>query len=197
MKRISLGLALITLLSASQAFALDGYKDRSGILGGIKLGFDVTQADISNIDMGLQKNGEESHIAFDFGFRLGSGIPDTPITLDLELNINYAPWSDTSLLHKEETASQTLISGLLGMNFFAVKDFYIRAMLGITHYEYELAYQKPNTESFGVAFTVGGGLGYEFFANSNLAFAVEAEYKHTFAKDPINMGGLGIRATWY
>lgn len=159
------GVAIFMTL-ASSASALDAYQDRRGFFGGIGLGG------------GGAFEGSSPGGALLFDFQLGGGAAqNVTLCLDTDLWI-YVMDSNRNLL---------LTPGPELNYFFGDSGFFIRAGIGmaLTFSWYDrvdddapAGGKEPGNTDFRLGFDGSLGVGFEFFANSNLAFglAVEGDY---------------------
>ena len=162
--------AAALMLSATSAHALDAWRDRKGLFYGGGVGFGVGKTDAQ---------GAENEVAINGRLRLGGGVNDM-LTLDAELGLGNQIDVDT-----------TLVTGMLGANVFVVDGMYLRAMGGMAHIG-----PKQGESSTGLGF--GAGLGYEFFANSDLAVGVGADVQHhAFDNFGFNAFNFGVTFTMY
>ena len=181
MKRtMSLSLALVFVLSMfSEAMALDGWRDRKGIYYGVSLGGASSKADTP---------GAKSHLGYTFGARLGGGV-DKRLTLDGSVGLRIESYDENGIDVSTRTANF-----YVGANYFLHKGLYIRLQGGLAQFSAEVG--QTETDETGVGF--GGGLGYEFFASSDLAIGVGGEYQmQRFDEFNLNILHFGITATWY
>lgn len=154
---------------ASPAHALDAYRARSGLFYGAGLGFGAAKADTE---------GAETKADLRFDGRIGGGINDT-LTLDFDLGFT-----------KQLGEEVSLVTGFLGLNVFAVGDLYLRAMGGIAYASLE--------DDGQTGFGAGAGLGYEFWANADMAVGVGADFQHHFYDaGGFNAFNLGVTFTLY
>lgn len=181
MNRFNLSISVITLLLlfASQALALDGYRDRRGLYYGAGFGGGQTKADT---------DGADSHIGYNFRARIGGGI-DQNLTLDAEIGLNTVSYSQSGV-DIEQDVSTVAIGG----NLFVRDGLYFRLQGGIA----ELSIETDNTEDTQTGLFLGGGAGYEFFANADLAIGLGVDFQHQMYDD-LNLSSLnlGITANWY
>jgi hypothetical protein len=162
--------AAALMLSATSAHALDAWRDRKGLFYGGGVGFGVGKTDVDTA---------ENEVAINGRLRLGGGVNDM-LTLDAELGLGNQIDVDT-----------TLVTGMLGANVFVVEGMYLRAMGGMAHIG-----PKQGESSTGLGF--GAGLGYEFFANSDLAVGVGADVQHhAFDNYGFNAFNFGVTFTMY
>lgn len=160
----------VVLGSASGAWALDAWRDRRGMFYGATLGFGGSKAEKGERLIGFNARG-----------RVGGGVAKR-LTLDAELGLDHI---------FEEDANTNLMTAFLGGNFFLLDSLYLRAMGGVSH----LSPEEGDSET-GLA--VGGGLGYEFFANSDLAIGALADFQqHFFDKFDLNVFSIGVTITHY
>jgi hypothetical protein len=162
--------AAALILSATSAHALEAWRDRKGLFYGGGVGFGVGKTDVDTA---------ENEVAINGRLRLGGGVNDM-LTLDAELGLGNQIDVDT-----------TLVTGMLGANVFVVDGMYLRAMGGMAHIG-----PKQGESSTGLGF--GAGLGYEFFANSDLAVGVGADVQHhAFDNYGFNAFNFGVTFTMY
>ncbi len=176
--------ALLVLGTAGQALALDAYRDRRGLLFGVALGAGSGKADIK---------GEDAHIGFNLSARIGGGLSEQ-LTLDAEFGYHLASFEQTSG-GVDTDRSNDLFSGMIGASFFVWQGLYLRAMAGVSHLSAAVDPGKDHSDT-GLGF--GGGAGFEFFANSDLAIGVGADYRyHSFEDFDFTQINFGVTATWY
>lgn len=162
--------AAALMLSATFAHALDAWRDRKGLFYGGGVGFGVGKTDVE---------GAENEVALNGRLRLGGGVTDM-LALDAEIGLGNQIDVDT-----------TLVTGMLGANVFVVDGLYLRAMGGMAHFA-----PKRGESTTGLGF--GAGLGYEFFANSDLAVGVGADVQHHGFDDyGFNAFNFGVTFTMY
>lgn len=173
MKRTSpelrIGLALvaaaIALALASPSTALDAHQDRRGLFSGISIGGGA--AIVPGEDIG-------GEILFDF--QLGGGA-----TQDLTLALDVDVWFQLF-----DSYQNWLVVPGPELNYFLWEGLFVRVGFGmaLAFIRGEEVKDAPTPGSdvedneFTLGFDAGLGLGYEFFATSNLAMglAVEADY---------------------
>ena len=171
--------SLITLF-ASQAYALDGYRDRKGLFYGATLGGASFKADLA---------GYKRNLGYILGGRIGGGVSDT-LTLDASLNLSWQDYSQFGV--KVETNSTEM---LIGGNVFIEKGLYLRVEGGLITQSTETDVSSSQSET---GLLIGGGLGYEFFASADLAVGFGAGYQHQQFDDAnIAVVKFAITATWY
>jgi len=144
--------AAAALLLPGTASALDAYRDRTGLYYGGGLGFGAGKSD---------DDGAETKAGLNLSGRIGGGINEN-LTLDFTMGLT-----------KQLDIDNTLISGFVGTNLFVAGDFSVRLMGGIAHASLDGA---DGETGFGA----GAGLGYEFWANADLAVGVGVDYQHLF-----------------
>ncbi len=137
--------ATLVLLCATQAFALDGYRQRKGLLYGGAVGFGVGQ---------LDKPGQNGEVGLNLRGRVGGGVTDV-FTLDGEMG-----------LMEQFDVERRVVTGYFGANYFLYDGLYLRGFGGMAHLG-----GKESTTGLGF----GGGAGYEFFANADLAVGMGAD----------------------
>lgn len=182
MKRFNLSIIVTTicLLFVGQALALDGYRDRRGLFYGVGFGGGQTKADT---------DGADSHIGYNFRARIGGGI-DKNLTLDAELGLNTVSYSQSGV-DVEQNVSTVAIGG----NLFVRDGLYLRLQGGIAELSVSADGNNGDTET---GLFLGGGAGYEFFANADLAIGLGVDFQHQMYDD-LNLSSLnlGITANWY
>jgi hypothetical protein len=178
-------------LSAS-AHALDAWRDRRGLLFGVAGGGGGAKADATGVD--------ERVLGFNLRARVGGGVTEQ-FTIDGEYGFN---------LHSGDGFSRQLHQfGAFG-NLFPVagQGFYLRGGGGMVQGFFDL--DAPRSQE-GSAITsrggrsdselglmAGGGLGFEFFVNADLAIGLLADFQHHWFKDfNVNAFNFGLTATWY
>ncbi len=164
--------AVVVLGSAGSAWALDAYRDRRGLMYGLTVGFGGGKSDVE---------GDERRIGLNFHGRLGGGVTQN-LVLDADLGLHRVI---------EDDAGTNLYTGFVGANLFVVDNVYLRAMGGLSH-----ASPKEGDSATGIA--VGGGLGYEFFANADLAIGGLVDFQQHFYDDyGFNILNFGVTVTMY
>ena len=98
---------LATLLFASQALALDGYRDRRGLFYGVTLGGASFKADIA---------GSKRNLGYTFGGKVGGGVSET-LTLDGSLNFQLQDYDQSGIAVKTNSTEM-----LVGGNYFLTVD---------------------------------------------------------------------------
>jgi len=176
---------------AGEAFALDGYRDRKGMYYGATLGGGSAQADT---------DGADSKLGIHLRGRLGGGINEH-VTLDAELGWRYQS-TDEDLGLGELTITEQFLTMYVGGSFFVFDGLYVRAFGGLAHVivavDYDGGVLNGYDDDSRTGLGIGAGLGYEFFASSDLAIGFGGDFQHQiyddFAVDQIN---FGISANWY
>lgn len=183
--------ALMVIGLAGEAFALDGYRDRKGMFYGLSLGGGSATPDT---------DGAESRLGIHLRGRVGGGI-NKHVTLDGELGWRYQSTEEDAAFG-EYTVSETFLTMFVGGNFFVIDGLYIRAFGGLSHliqsFEYDGTFVNGFDDDSYTGLGVGAGLGYEFFASSDLAIGIGGDFQHhmfdDFAVDQIN---FGVSGNWY
>jgi hypothetical protein len=159
-----IALASAGVLLPATASALDAYRDRTGLFYGGGLGFGAGKSDA---------DGAETKAGLNVSGRIGGGVTEN-LTLDFTMGLT-----------KQLDVDTTLVSGFVGTNLFVVGDLSVRLMGGIAHASLDGA---DGETGFGA----GAGLGYEFWANADLAVGVGADFQHLFfdegSFDTLNFG---------
>ncbi|MCK6569814.1 porin family protein [Myxococcota bacterium] len=163
-------LAAAALLLPGTASALDAYRDRTGLFYGGGLGFGAGKSDA---------DGAETKAGLNLSGRIGGGVNEN-LTLDFTMGLT-----------KQLDVDTTLVSGFVGTNLFVAGDLSVRLMGGIAHASLDGA---DGETGFGA----GAGLGYEFWANADLAVGVGADYQHLFFDaGSFNTINFGVTFTVY
>lgn len=182
--------ALITLGFAAQALALDGYRDRRGLFYGLGLGGGSFQLDEDNAD---------SSLGFHLRGRIGGGVNER-VTLDGELGWRFHS-EERNYGLGEVTLDYDIITAFVGGSFFVFDGLYIRAMGGLAHMIVEAETTGGITgsgEDSETGLGLGFGVGYEFFATSDLAIGIGADYQLLmFDEADASLINFGVQATWY
>lgn len=142
--------ATLVFLCATQAFALDGYRQRKGLFYGGAVGFGVGQLDAPDAP------DQDGEVGLNLRGRVGGGVTDV-FTLDGEMG-----------LMEQFDVERRVVTGYFGANYFLYDGLYLRAFGGMAH----LGGGKSPSKT-GLGF--GGGAGYEFFANADLAVGMGAD----------------------
>jgi hypothetical protein len=169
---LALTAALTVLALASPSAALDAHQDRRGLFSGVSMGGGVA----------IEPEGDTGgEILLDL--QLGGGATEY-LTVAFDLDVWF------QLL---DTHQNWIVVPGPELNFFLYEGLFVRVGFGmaLTFIRGEEVQGPPTPGSdvkdndFTLGFDAALGLGYEFFANSNLAMglAVEADY---FALDDIN-----------
>lgn len=162
--------AVVLCATGSQAFALDAYRDRTGLFYGGNLGFGAGKPDTA---------GAENKAGLNFGGRVGGGINQN-LTLDFDLGMT-----------RQLGVSNSLLTGFVGANVFPAGDLYVRLMGGIAYASFE---DVDGSTGFGA----GAGVGYEFWANADMAVGVGVDFQHHFYDSAgFNALNLGLTFTVY
>ncbi len=185
-KRLALGLGALLLIVAigSPASALDAYQDRRGFFSGVGIG-----------GGGAFQDGDPGG-ALLLDFQLGGGATKN-LTLDLDVDLCF---------HLMDNHRNFLITPGPEINyFFGETGIFIRGGIGMaltfTWYDsvdegISAGGKEPEDNDFNIGFDGSIGVGWEFFATSNLAFglAVEADYVVLKGDDIIGIGfSLGLK----
>ena len=180
----STAILLATLLFASQALALDGYRDRRGLFYGVTLGGASFKADIA---------GSKRNLGYTFGGKVGGGVSER-FTLDGSLNFQLQDYDQSGIAVKTNSTEM-----LVGGNYFLTIDqakngLFLRGEVGLVSQSTEVL----GAESDETGLVVGGGLGYEFFASADLAVGIGATYKlQQFDDANVSVLQFAITANWY
>lgn len=170
---MALGVLVLLCAVASPATALDAYQDRRGLFTGIGLGG------------GMAVQGGDPGGAFVLDLQLGGGATKR-LTLNLDLDIWAQVWDDHH---------NWMITPGPEVNFFVTDGLFIRAGIGLPLTFANV--EGVDDSDFSIGFDGSLGVGWEFFAGSDLAvgFALEGDYMLLYDhEDVITVGfSLGIR----
>lgn len=183
--------ALMVIGLAGEAFALDGYRDRKGLFYGLSIGGGSAQADT---------DGAESRLGIHLRGRVGGGI-NKHVTLDGELGWRYSSTEEDQAL-SERTVTNHVFTMYVGGNFFVFDGLYIRAFGGMAHMltsdDVETPIGDGSNDDSSTGLGMGAGLGYEFFASSDLAIGIGGDFQHQIYDGlTINQINFGVSAHWY
>ena len=175
-RQIALSIAALFVLgSFSEAMALDGWRDRKGMLYGAHVGAGSAQSD---------QEGAESRFGFNAGARVGAGV-NTKLTLDASFNYR----SDD-----KDGVETSGLSFMVSGNYFIVDGLYARLGGGLVTFSASTAKDTDDETGLGI----GLGLGYEVFANSDLAIGFGVGFDHQRFDDfNMNVFTLNISSTMY
>lgn len=183
MRSASVLSGLIVLTLAGQAFALDAWRDRRGLLFGLGIGGGIGQVHADAGD-------GDSEVGVNFRARVGGGLNEK-LTLDFDFGMHF----QSGEVGPVDVSTQ-LTSGLVAANFFVMDGLYLRGMGGMGHISSEPEGKGEGDSEAGLG--LGFGAGYEFFANADLAIGGGADYRYFFFDDAeFSLIGFGITATWY
>ncbi len=174
-RQIALSMAALLVLGAfSEAMALDGWRDRTGLLYGAHFGGGSAKSDA---------DGAKARLGYNVGARVGGGVTEK---LTLDASMNYRADDKDSV----ETSSLSLS---LGGNFFLAEGFFVRAGAGLVNFSSSGAGSEDQT---GMGF--GAGMGYEFFANADLAVGVAGNFDYqTFDDFNLQVFTINVTSTLY
>ena len=172
--------ALLVIGAAGQAFALDKWRDRRGLLFGVGIGAGSGQSDIED---------DKSHIGFNFSARLGGGVTET-LTLDADVSLHRAGYEDGDV-----DRTNGIFNGMIGANYFVFEGLYARLMGGVAHINMEA---DPGEDHSQTGLGLGVGAGYEFFATAHLAVGVGGDFRYLSFEDvAFTTINFGVTGTWY
>jgi hypothetical protein len=183
--------ALVMIVSATSAFALDGTR-KGFILGfGVGAGYQSYSAEIDAL--GAPPSESEGSVAFATDFRIGGGITEQ-FTLYYENRVAWFTVTDKIWI-QDFTAIFGV--GLLGASYYFKTEApsgYILGSIGTS------AWMFPFEDDTGTAggFGISGGAGYEFARH----WAFEATVNWGQPKDdPLTISGIAflvtVGGTWY
>jgi hypothetical protein len=163
----------------SQAYALDGYRDRKGMFYGLTLGGASSSADVA---------GSKNRLGYVLGAKVGGGVNDK-LTLDASFTSRSEGYTEGGL----EVSTNTLTM-YLGGNYFLQDGLYVRAMAGLASTSSETDFGDASETGLGF----GLGTGYEFFASAQLAVGIGATFEmQQYSDVKVTVVGFGVGATWY
>ncbi len=178
--------AATLLFFVTNTHAYDGRHDRGGLFVGGELGVSLSKGFAGDTENQFM----DSNVGFNGALRFGGGIPDKPITLDLELGYNYDSWGEQS---------RHLTTLMIGGSFYVATDFYLHLAFGAARETYSGTNHRFGDLNFedqlGLAANLG--LGYEFFVNADLALGIKLDCDVVSANNDFILPGLSFTATWY
>ncbi len=184
-------LTALLLGSASQAFALDGYEDRRGLLAGAAVGGGVglveSEEGLTGIDRGRK-------MGFHLAGMVGGGISER-LTVFGEANW----WARSVQLGENQLTSNHYSFNATG-NLFLLDGIFLEGGAGLAYasYDAQQGFDAPiqNYRELGLA--VKGGGGFEFFVNGNTAIGVRIGYtRHFYNSAEFNTLAGGFTLRWY
>lgn len=163
----AVALSAAFVLTAGSAWALDGWRDRRGMLVGGSIGAG---------NASFSEGESDSELGLNLRGRIGGGASQNA-TFYAELSL----WNglDDDL---KKPAMRTIGAGI-GGQFFIAEGFYLKGMAGLASLSFddpEGPFEAPDSET-GLYF--GGGAGFEFFAYNPVAFGLEAEWQRQMYDD--------------
>jgi len=181
--RASIAATLATLLVltlASEALALDAWRDRRGLFVGVGVGAGSGQSDVE---------GAEAPLGFNLDARIGGGV-SKELTLDADLTVQRSSYDVSGI-----DISQQIFTGMIGANFFVHDGLYLRGMGGVSHISVD---PDPGAEDSETGTGLGLGVGYEFFATADLAVGLGGDFRYLiFENFDFTMINFGVTGTWY
>lgn len=180
---LSLLIACSILLIANQALALDGYQKRKGIFYGLGFGGGHIQSDAED---------SKGRIGYNFRARIGGGVNEQ-LTLDAEFGLANASYAQSG----GDVEDSTTTVGVAA-SYFLAEGFNIRVQLGIADLKSEFTNGNDTSSNDETGIFVAAGVGYEFFANADLAIGVGVDFQHQMYDDNnVNALNFGVTANWY
>ena len=184
--------ALFLTWTASSAFALDGYKDRRGLFGGLGLGGGVGLVDTER---------DDESTGIDQGRKLGlhlSGILGGGITQNLVFGGEANWWIRTVRINQSALQHHHMsFNGVL--NFFLIEGIYLEGGVGLAYAIFDVERNNQQTyryQELGMSAKAGGG--FEFFVNSDLAMGMHASYtRHFYTNSDFDTVSAGLTLRWY
>jgi len=166
---------LVALCAAPQtASALDGYRDRSGVMGGLGIGGGavVQEGD----------TGGEMMLDVQIG---GGATKNITFALDVDLRLQLVDGNKTGLLVPGPE-----------LTFFITDGLFVRAGIGLGMI---FAGSNGSDDNFTLGFNGGGGIGYEFFTGADLALsmALEVDYFVIDNRPNVFAGGFWMGLRFY
>lgn len=180
-----------SFLFAIEATALDGYRDRRGLFGGLSLGGGVgaaaTDGELTGIDKGRK-----------LGMHL-SGILGAGATRNFVFAAEGNWWGRTVLLNDFELEHNHFSLNAVG-EFFLVEGLYLEGGAGIAYGAFETLRRTQMITRYGeMGLAVKGGGGVEFFAGSDMAFGLRVGYTRHFYQVGKNFDTISaaLSVRWY
>ena len=183
--------ALLTLFLAGEAFALDGYRDRRSVFGGMSLGGGVGMVESGTV-------GEASGL--DQGRRLGfhlNGIMGTGISRNLLFGLEANWWARTVVLQDVDLEHHHLSLNATA-NFFLIEGLYLDGGAGIA-YGYSGFFSGNQARQRGeMGLALKGGAGVEFFSSADMTIGIRANYtRHFYANSNFDTISGAFSVRWY
>lgn len=187
------GAALILVISlmASDAFALDAYKDRRGIFAGIGLGggFGSAEVDPGNELTGL----EERDVGLAMRLEVGGGAMQNLIVSG-QFN-----WWLRSVQMNDKTLSHNHTNFLGNVAFFPLDFLYVTGGVGMAYSSFDSDVNGIDIRDYSeLGFALKGGAGVEFWVNGTIAAGIEASYtRHFYSEASFDTITAGLTVRWY
>lgn len=173
-----LGAAMLVMIFSSQAYALDAYQDRRGFFAGIGTGGGVA----------IQGGNPGGAIMFDL--QLGGGATkNLTLALDTDLWIQIMDGYNNIVLTPGPEVNY----------FFGDTGMFIRGGIGMALDFIKYDPEPDNADKFKIGIDAGIGLGWEFFAGSDIAvgLALESDYVVLMDGDDIITVNFAIGLKYY
>ena len=177
-------------LIATDAFALDAYKDRRGIFFGLGLGGGIgAVANPPGEVTGIQ----DGEMGLATQLTLGSGIWKS-LTFGGQFNwwVRTVDVNDQSLVHHH-------LNFLATGSFFPLDFLYATAGFGMAYAIYDSSVGGFNVREYrelGIAARIGAGM--EFWVNGQVATGIEAAYsRHFYSGSDFDTFTGGLVVKWY
>ena len=190
-KLIQMFLFLGLVFGASQAWALDGYKDRRGVFGGLGVGGGVGASE-------LDQEGESTGL---------DDVREMGLTLRAEVGGGYTKWLTFSgqgnwWIRTVEVGTRKLehhhFNLLANGNVYFFDTLYATGGFGLTYAAFDASTLLGTREYREMGFAAKAGVGAEFFVNGTVAAGVEATYtRHFYSNSYFDTVGGGLVMRWY
>lgn len=184
--------AALILLSASSAWAIQGYKDRHGFFvgGGIGGGPGSVILDDGDVASGLEGTGD---LGLHLNLIAGGGMTDN-IVFGAEVN----SWIRTVAINQNQLNHQQWSFNAVG-DFFLVHGLFLEGGLGLA-YAYSDGQRADGTshryQEMGLAAKLG--LGFEYFLNGTVAAGIRFGYtRHFYSRVDFDTFTGSVMLRWY
>ncbi len=190
-RAMTIALVALFMLIASDAFALDAYKDRRGLFAGIGLGGGYGSA---NVDPGNELTGlEERDVGLAMRLEVGGGAFQN-LTISGQFN-----WWLRSVQMNGKTLSHDHTNFLGTVSFFPLDFVYVTGGVGMAYSSFESEVNGIRVRDYSeLGFGLKGGAGLEFWVNGTIAAGIEASYtRHFYSEASFDTVTGGLTVRWY
>lgn len=184
--------AVMLLLIASDAFALDAYKDRRGVFFGLGLGGGIGGAEVDPInELTGFEDGRE--MGFATQIEVGSGVARA-LTLSGQGN-----WWARTVQVNDRSVEHHHLNFMPVARLYVLDSIYGTAGFGLGYAIFDSVVSGRETKHYqemGVATKLGAGM--EFWVNGTVAMGLETSYsRHFYSKSHFDTFTGGITIKWY